>query len=1298
MAPNLAELGIPASLRDATSVRRLDDTTYEANLDPAFCVRAVPNGGYVASIFLQVAQAHMTPRGQPDTIAVHWQFLSRTSNGRAVLKVNEVKMGRAMSVLHITLHQTDLVAARPWVDAGSKDPGQVVAYVTNRNMDDEAGVSFRTGWTTLPKPPPPVDLSKVRRGEDPNWVRMETFLTRQLPMLNNLEYYMPRAGHPLPATMDLWIRLASPPTDGGARFVGTSLGYVADAAAPLVVENYRQPRGDGPFPADSFPRDTGFWFPTITMDLDVKKRLPPQGVEWLRLRIATKAIVNGRYDAEQVIFDDKGELIATCHHVAMVVDVARNTAGRGHSAAPNPARGKMTTTTAAAQRKPCTIRWSGRNRQALREEPAKRLCDVSADDDEDKEEDDDGIDDDDDDDDDRRTKEGAGGTAPRTGQTRGIDVCIVAGEPEGQRGEATEESRAAAITIMGGSDEVIVAVVALIVSVVALSATFMQVLQQYYASASGYSQCNEKVMGAWARTKSRRFSWEELRFEVQFDAPVIFVSPPNNRNGPILGAPIFFLDGTPPSMEATHTASAEMDLRKEYHARSVRERIHTADNERASWLSLLYAVQRMEAKSREWQQKRYEERFEQLGPPAPGSGGGSGSNNNININTHTNTNDRNNNDTIINNNNLCEREKREKTQQQGLPPALLPQSPPALRDCHTLTVALQRKRKSWDTMPASVSKPYATTTMCHLIEMMAALGVYWKEFDRRRDRYRGEGNGFMVLGERISDLGLMFSFQVYGECRFEANRVIPVDYIKELCFGYVPTIYRETFDQRRLGAPSDEVENLGSLQMASRREVAETLVVIGCNKNTVQYYLDDASITTHLFPFSFEILGMLSQTFHIKQTYFTYIPNPTSDCWDERSLSLVGTLEAYKEFSAVRLPGASRNEAVYGRIAAHVDTILSHQLHGDAGERLLLLTALHAALDDADEVLTAKVKSGDAPADAPMSHKSSLSRANRAEGTETQKQGRRREMVQDVLRSHIQEVLRLLNDTNDRGGSDTQSLLVPDMSPPSPGNSRYYYQHYHGGGVVGGGAVVVGPPQPRFEDINEEGPEFRQHKFMEVYFHVIRRSVIPRASETANRRASFTGGQEAVGGGGGSMRRRASVAGAPPGFGLRKRGTGGTHASVAVQTDPGTVTPSVAPPGISSATTAPGDKARPSPLEHEILPDEDDDDDDGDEEEVDEEKTAATADGVRSPNENLVEDTDYADALEDHEAAEEEHHVEAALRKRESLADQAVSHDDVWCTLVFRMICWLMLHDFNKQDVQVSKSELLGSRMPVYIA
>ena len=40
---------------------------------------------------------------------------------------------------------------------------------------------------------------------------------------------------------------------------------------------------------------------------------------------------------------------------------------------------------------------------------------------------------------------------------------------------------------------------------------------------------------------------------------------------------------------------------------------------------------------------------------------------------------------------------------------------------------------------------------------------------------------------------------------------------------------------------------------------------------------------------------------------------------------------------------------------------------------------------------------------------------------------------------------------------------------------------------------------------------------------------------------------------------------------------------------------------------------------------------------------------------------------------------------------------NIWCTLVFRMLVWLLLHDFDKHDVQVSKSELMGSRLPVYI-
>jgi len=41
---------------------------------------------------------------------------------------------------------------------------------------------------------------------------------------------------------------------------------------------------------------------------------------------------------------------------------------------------------------------------------------------------------------------------------------------------------------------------------------------------------------------------------------------------------------------------------------------------------------------------------------------------------------------------------------------------------------------------------------------------------------------------------------------------------------------------------------------------------------------------------------------------------------------------------------------------------------------------------------------------------------------------------------------------------------------------------------------------------------------------------------------------------------------------------------------------------------------------------------------------------------------------------------------------------EVWCSFILRMICWLMLHGFHRDDVQIQKGSLFGSDMPVYIS
>lgn len=711
---------------------------------------------------------------------------------------------------------------------------------------------------------------------------------------------------------------------------------------------------------------------------------------------------------------------------------------------------------------------------------------------------------------------------------------------------------------LGGSGQFGVGLVALVVSLVAFLATIMQVLQQYYASAAGYANCNEKVMGDWAKTKRRRFNWSELRFEVLFDAPVIFVSPPSNTRGPIPDQPIYFLDGTQQSLDETWTTS-NMDLRKEYMKLSTKERLHTADNERASWFILLYAIQRMESKSSEWQQKQY-------GPPGV----------------------------------LCER--------YGLP-----KLPPSLKEHHTLTAALQRKRKSWDTMPPNIAKPYATTTMCHLIEMIAALGIYWKEFDRRKDRYWAEGNGFLVLGRRVSELGIMFSIQVYGQCEFGNNRVIPVEYVKELCFGYVSTIFQETVDSRRLQVPSDMPENLAMLVMATRREVAESLRLIGCNNNTVNCYLEEGTRTSHLFPVTFELMGMLSRNFHIDNSSFTFIPNPTPDRWDKKSVSMWRVMEAFKNLVSIDVPGARRNRTIVQRLKHHAEEILTHYTEEDGPERLLSLRVMHLALNDADEILTAR------PHNAGTGHNSSSSAAKHDDdeadekaASDLDRQNSRRKIVQDVLRSHLQEVLRVLNELDDRG-SENLSLRVPDRMPgTSPRISM----------VMENGRTRLFAS--KFEDMDDVPADERQQLFMEVYFEVIRPRVVPVASLSTDRRASLVGDR--------------------PGS-LRSLRVGDIGQVPSRPTSP--LARAVTPAAVVT------------------------DDEDGSADEGADKKKTKKMNGGASDKEG---------------------------KEELPLMQQPASHDDVWCTLVFRMICWLMMHDFHKLDVQLSKSELLGSRMPVYIS
>lgn len=696
----------------------------------------------------------------------------------------------------------------------------------------------------------------------------------------------------------------------------------------------------------------------------------------------------------------------------------------------------------------------------------------------------------------------------------------------------------------GGDDENVVNWVALVVSLVALLGTVAQVLQQYYSSAAGYSNCGESVMGKWHESKQRKFRPAELRFEVLFETPVFFVCPRSNDKGPIPDTPIHFVDGTPKSLDETRALLAKEEAAT-LRQKVVGKAIHTADNERASWVTMLSHLQTMEKESYEWQQ------------------------------THSKT---------------------------GSPHS----QPLAGSEQHTLVVALQAKRRSWDTMPSGVKKPYATTTMCHLLEIAAMMGIYWKEFDRSRERYRAEGNGYLLSGVHVPELGPTFTLYLTGQSRFEENRVIPVDEVKELCCGYVSTLFHESNikNRRRIEFPNGEANDLQFLQLGSIDEIAETMVSIECNTDTAKYFRSADAKHTHLFPGSsiaperwfsfrpaltravpFELMGMLGKTLHIRNTAFRMLPNPTPYHWDKNFFNLRKLVKEYgKKINDSEIDLPTEHEQIRQLILdtdTLVDALGRDRKSGTPGYFIPLLNTLHDMLDGCDAFL--------------------------------RHSDRKRDLVRMVVREHFQEVMKLINDRSDVDSDDR-----------------------------GMASSEKGLRAEHFDELTAASPELRQEVFMELYFFKVLDQVRERAVVSYTRQRTTRYAPSIMHSREGSINIKFDDDDGEP---LRESPPSHHVHSPTVSLSPTSPSslhapfPSAPPPFLQAqASSGPSIHVEPPP-----------------------------GHGHHKPNE--FDPTTMLDA-------------EAAA---------------IWCTLVFRMLCWLLLHDFNKKDVQMAKSELLGSRLPVYI-
>nr|KMM69705.1 hypothetical protein CPAG_06019 [Coccidioides posadasii RMSCC 3488] len=340
MAQKMA-FGPARSFGEAIAVQPLSSHTYAANLRKEWCIGTVPNGGYVASAFFNVARTHMRQthptmhNGRADPITMHLTFLRRTETGPATFSVTDTKLGARTSTLHITLSQNDR-------NGGVRE--EVAGYITVSNFDTEDGPSMVTGFNLTPAPAPggdgstPVDLARlVRDGKDGTWSRFEVPFTSLRTASRQIEIYTPREMEKVRrGFVEQWVRFK--PYGQVSRWTDETLGFLVDMF-PMMLETFDTKPWKGAGQREEKDELRKYWYPTVLLNVEFKKRLPKEGVEWLYSRVHTKMLENGRMDLDIVVLDQAGDIVALSNHVALVVGAERNTSERGSngngSAKPN---------------------------------------------------------------------------------------------------------------------------------------------------------------------------------------------------------------------------------------------------------------------------------------------------------------------------------------------------------------------------------------------------------------------------------------------------------------------------------------------------------------------------------------------------------------------------------------------------------------------------------------------------------------------------------------------------------------------------------------------------------------------------------------------------------------------------------------------------------------------------------------------------------------------------------------------------------------------------------------------------
>lgn len=219
-----------------------------------------------------------------------------------------------------------------------------MALVTSTNFDKPVGPTAATGWSLRnPDPAPIPDFDKIQaHAPDEHWI--PAHLTSEVvPFSRRILFLKPRDRPPV-GVNDAWNSFI-----GDERIRNSYLPLMADSFPSMSdtllrngglfdanksfdrIKEWAEEHPGVPCELYNSRRDVlraTIFNNTITLDIEFKRRLPQEGVQWTFTRVTTRLLDAGRMDVDIVICDPKMDILCLARQAILVLEAKRKFGAR----------------------------------------------------------------------------------------------------------------------------------------------------------------------------------------------------------------------------------------------------------------------------------------------------------------------------------------------------------------------------------------------------------------------------------------------------------------------------------------------------------------------------------------------------------------------------------------------------------------------------------------------------------------------------------------------------------------------------------------------------------------------------------------------------------------------------------------------------------------------------------------------------------------------------------------------------------------------------------------------------------